>query len=276
MTVFVLQNNSFDRIGRLIVPCLEYCSRHGHEFVDRSLTEDLDVDAIELDESAGLLVYGSVGWAKRFKASRFGGWIDYDEDAFAASNWGPILGERAFNGGGMVMSALEVSARLALGGRFHLRPDKEDKAFAGGVFDAVSWASTIKEREGLLGKKLDDLPCWLSETKAIDAEIRCWFVDGALVEASFYRQDDAMLIERVTDPGMMRLAADLGCLYLPCGTVVLDIALQGDDAAVLEYNPIHSSGWYAADVDRVLGAWVEQLGRKAAPISRGGISPSTV
>ncbi|MCZ7860767.1 ATP-grasp domain-containing protein [Agrobacterium salinitolerans] len=273
MTIFVLQNNSLDRIGRLVLPCVEYCTRHGLEFVDRSLTVDLDVDQLDLDDSGGLLVYGSVGWAKRFKASRFGRWIDYDEDAFATSTWTPVLGERALNGTGEIMTVQEVTRRLASGGRLHLRPDRNDKAFAGGVFDAATWAEMLSEKRSSMSVVLDETECWASATKTIDQEIRCWFVGGELVETSRYRLDGALVIERVDDPAIMRVASELGGRYLPRDNAVMDIALHGGEAYVVEYNKIHSAGWYAADVDRVLDAWVADLGARA--VSRPGISPST-
>jgi hypothetical protein len=273
MTVFVLQNNSLDRIGRLVMPCVDYCTRNGLTFVDRSLTVDLDVDTLDLDDSRGLLVYGSVGWAKRFKDSRFGHWIDYDEDAFATSTWGPLLGERALNGRGELMTVREATDRLALGERLHLRPDRNDKAFAGGLFDAASWNEMLAEKRSAMGVLLDDVVCWASPAKSIDEEIRCWFVGGELVEASRYRKDGALVIERVGDAGVMRVASALGGLYLPRDNAVMDIAFQGGDAYIVEYNKIHSAGWYAADVDRVLDAWVANLELRA--VSRPGISLST-
>lgn len=273
MTLFVLQNNSLDRIGRLVLPCVEYCARHGLEFVDRSLTADLDVDQLDLDESGGLLVYGSVGWAKRFKASRFGRWIDYDEDAFATSTWSPVLGERSLNGKGELITVQEVTRRLALGGHLHLRPDRNDKAFAGGVFDAVTWDGMLAEKRSSTGVFLDETECWASATKEIDQEIRCWFVGGELVEASRYRLNGGLVIERVDDPGILRVASELGGCYLPRDNTVMDIAFHRGEAYVVEYNKIHSAGWYAAEVNRVLDAWVEEL--RARAVNRSGISPST-
>lgn len=245
----------------------------GLEFVDRSLTVDLDVDQLDLDDSRGLLVYGSVGWAKRFKESRFGRWIDYDEDAFATSTWAaPVLGDRALNGTGEIMTVQEVTRRLASGGRLHLRPDRNDKAFAGGVFDAATWDEMLGERRSSMGVVLDDVVCWASATKSIDQEIRCWFVGGELVEASRYRLDGLLVIVRVDDPGIMRVAAALAGCYLPSANAVMDIALHGGEAYVVEYNKIHSAGWYAADVDRVLDAWVADL--EARAVSQPGISRS--
>jgi hypothetical protein len=273
MTVFVLQNNSLDRIGRLVMPCVEYCHRNGLSFVDRSLTVDFDVETLDIDDSRGLLVYGSVGWAKRFKDSRFGHWIDYDEDAFATSTWGPLLGDRALNGRGELMTVQEATRRLALGERLHLRPDRNDKAFGGGLFDAASWEKVLAEKRSSMGVVLDEVVCWASPAKTIDEEIRCWFVGGELVETSRYRKDGALVIERVDDPAIRSVAAELGGLYLPRDNAVLDIAIQGGEAYIVEYNKIHSAGWYAADVGRVLDAWVADLELRA--VSRPGISLST-
>lgn len=161
------------------------------------------------------------------------------------------------------MTVQEVSRRLMSGGRFHLRPDRNDKAFAGGVFDAVTWCEMLADKRSSMGVELDGTACWASEERLIDGEVRCWFVDRELVEASRYRRNGELVTERVDDPGVMRVAAELGGCYLPVDNAVMDVALQGGDAYVLEYNKIHSSGWYAADVDRVLDAWVAHLGARA-------------
>jgi hypothetical protein len=272
MTVFALQNNSLDRIARLVVPCVEYCMRRGLEFVDRSLTAELDVNRLEIDETEGVLVYGSVGWAKRFKDSRFSRWVDYDEEAFATSTWGPLLGAQALNSGGELMTVHDVTRKLASGASLHLRPDRNDKAFAGGVFNEVEWAEMLIERRRTFGVELDEVVCWASATRTIDSEIRCWFVGGELVEASQYRRDNALALRRVDDSGVLKVAAELGNRYLPVDNVVMDIAFQDGEAFVLEYNKIHSAGWYDANVDRVLDAWVANLSARA--ISRLGTSQS--
>lgn len=270
MVLFVLQNNSFDKIGRLIVPCLEYCAARGLPFADRSLTSDLDLETWVLDDAEGMVVYGSVGWMKRFKASRYGRWIDYDEDAFAATTWVPALGSAAFNAHGAELSVSDVTGRLSGSGTsLHVRPNRDDKAFAGGVFDATSWEKMISEMGALTGMDMTEVTCWASEVRKIDAEIRCWFVEGELVEASYYRRCGSMYLERITDAAILGRIASLGCLYLPCGNCVLDVALSEGGMTVLEFNPIHSSGWYAADVTRVLDAWTASF----SPSMRIGLAP---
>nr|WP_250807161.1 ATP-grasp domain-containing protein [Neorhizobium tomejilense] len=255
MALFVLQNNSYDRIGRLVLPCIEYCNASGGRFEDRSLTADLDVDGWELDDSLGLVIYGSVGWMKRFKASRYSRWVHYDEDTFAATTWVPLLGVKAFNRTGSVLTAEEVGRKLAEGGRLHVRPDRDDKAFAGTLFDEKGWREMLTERSGRLGKDMSSIACWASEPREIDAEIRCWIVDGNLVEASYYRRGGRLDTLRVQDAELLHELSRLGELHVPCCNYVMDIAVYGVSLEVLEYNPIHSSGWYAADVAKILDAW---------------------
>lgn len=263
MVVFALQNNSLDHIGRLVVPCVEYCRSRGLDFVDRSLTSDLDVDSLPIDDTGGLIVYGSVGWTKRFKNSRFGEWVDHDQETFAASLWGPLLGERAFNGRGRLMGVGEVSAELEAGKSLHVRPDHEDKAFPGAAFDAKSWGDTIHRRRREYGKGIDDVVCWASDIRPIDEEIRCWVLGGRLVDASRYRRGGALEIERISDRGVLGLAAELVELYAPGRDFVMDMALSQGEGYVLEYNPIHSSGWYGADIGSILGEWVSLTEERA-------------
>ena len=260
MVLFVLQNNSFDRIGRLITPCLDYCRDRGLPFVDRSLTAELDIDAWDLDETSGLLVYGSVGWVKRFKESRYSQWIDYEPDTFAASTWVPILGKAAFNGDGWLSSAREVAERLGADGeRLHVRPDNDDKAFAGALYSREEWNRMLLGRSRLLGKDLSSVLCWVSRPQEIAAEVRCWIVGGDVVGASYYRRGGSHFIEQVEDRGLLETCRELASLYLPARNVVMDIALSGSDHFVLEYNPIHSSGWYAVNVHDVLDCWIADI-----------------
>lgn len=258
MTILVLQNNSQDRIGRLIVPCLDYCRDRGVPFVDRSLTADFDPDALDFGDGEGVIIYGSVGWMKRFKDSRHSRWVHYDPTAFAASVWAPVFGDMAFNGPGRgwLDSAVGVGQALSRGDkRLHVRPDRDDKAFPGGVFNLTEWEAMISDRSALIGVDLSRIECWVSPVRDITAEIRVWIVDGEVVGASYYRRDGGLYLAPVHDQGLLDHLAAYSKTYLPCATVVMDIAFDGAESGVLEFNPIHSSGWYAVDVGAVIDAW---------------------
>lgn len=264
LPVFLLQNNYFDRLSRLVQPCLDFCRERGHDFIDRSLTDDFDPDALDVEWDAypGVIVYGSVGWTKRCADSRLGIRVPYDPISFSSTSWVPLFGNEALNGDGRAMPVSEARARLALSERLHLRPDSDDKAFGGGVYDDLTWSQMEQKRRIDMQRPIsDDLVCWASPVKPICSEHRCWFVDGEFVETSTYRRDGRQHIERAPDLAVLREGMRLAAIHLPNDTVVMDIAETDDGFKVIEFNPVTSSGWYAADVDVILDAWSNMLRR---------------
>lgn len=260
--VFLLQNNYFDQIGRLIQPCLDFCRKHEHEFVDRSLTDDFNPDKLGVDWSAvpGVVIYGSVGWIKRCADSTLAPWSFYDRQNFAAANWVSAFGNNAFNGDGEVKTIAELTRELEQGARFHVRPNADDKAFNGAVYDIDSWSNMIRMREAqrqILPNQ--SLECWVSRIKKIEAEYRCWFIDHELVDISRYRQNNELSLHRETSHEVLDAARALGRLHLPMPNVVMDIAKTADEFKVIEFNPINSSGWYAASTEMILSRWCEML-----------------
>ena len=260
--IFLLQNNYFEQLGRLIQPCLDFCSKNSIDFVDRSMIERFDPDALGVDwtDWAGVIVYGSVQWVKRCRESSLAPWAFYEPEAFASSTWVPYFGDDALNWDGIVITLNELEKRLHVGEQLHVRPDQDDKAFVGGVYDMRSW-------NGMLDRRITDrqsipetnLPCFASSLKEISAEHRCWFVNGDLIDVSTYRKDRQPHVARCLDPGIMREAMRLSKTYLPLPSVVMDVAETETGCKIIEFNPICSSGWYAADVNSILSAWSAML-----------------
>jgi hypothetical protein len=113
--------------------------------------------------------------------------------------------------------------------------------------DEHAWNVLFEQRQ--LQK---DLVCWVSPSQSLFAEWRCWVVGGRVVEVSQYRANDAMCVRRETAQEVHSAAHQLANLHLPAPCVVMDIALNPTGFKVVEYNPIHSSGWYAANIEIVL------------------------
>ncbi|NTF17967.1 ATP-grasp domain-containing protein [Agrobacterium rubi] len=262
--VLLIQNNYFEKLGRLIQPCLDFCYHTDHDIVDRSLTDDFDPDALGVDWSKwpGVILYGSVGWVKRCRKSSLSAWAFHDPHSFASSTWVPIFGSEALNGDGQVLPVGTVRERLLSGETLHLRPDCDDKAFVGAVHDIVSWDQMIEGRqEERQLVPADDLMCFASPVKAIVAEFRCWFVDGVLIDISTYRKDGKQHIERCLDPLVMGAAERLAEKYLPNPSVVMDLADTAGGFKIIEFNPICSSGWYAAHTAQILWAMSDMIRR---------------
>jgi hypothetical protein len=267
--VLFIQNNYFERLGRLIQPCLDFCHDNGHDFIDRSLTDDLDPDDLGVDWSAwpGVIIYGSVGWVKRCRESSLARWSFYDPQSFASSTWVPVFGREALNGDGCVLPLCDFERRLQAGERLHARPDKDDKAFVGGVYGHAEWLAMLEKRAAeRQSRPSAGLMCFASSVKEIRAEHRCWFVDGELVDVSTYRRGGQQHIERCLDIGIMHEALRLAEVYLPNRSAVMDIAETGDGCKVIEFNPICSSGWYAADAGQILWAMSDMIMRGRAQI----------
>jgi hypothetical protein len=265
--IFLLQNNYFDQIGRLIQPCLDFCYRHGHSFLDRSLVDAFDPDklGINCDTVPGVVIYGSVGWVKRCATSTLAPWAFYDSQRFAATSWAPVFGDDALNGDGEVQTVSEAIVRLDRGERFHIRPNRDDKAFNGAVYDSDSWSAMLNDRRKARQSLPDAmLECWASPVKDILAEYRCWFVDHELIDISMYRNDGELSLKRETFGPVPKAAVDLAARHLPMGTIVMDIARTKSGYKVIEFNPINSSGWYAASTEKILTKWCEALVAKAA------------
>jgi hypothetical protein len=205
---------------------------------------------------------------RALKGSSLARFVLHDESRFATSAWARAFGPDALNASGHLAAAHEVGEILVTDGPRHLRPDSVDKAFHGAVVDSANWTQ-VREKRRLNG----DLLCWVSPPQQISAEWRCWVVGGMVVEISKYREDGQKALERETKPEVFASAQRLADRYLPAPCVVLDMAQVGARQVLIEFNPIHTSGWYAADVGKVLGAWLdwslrEWPARKASPRSR--------
>ena len=276
--VFLLQNNYYDQLGRLIQPCLDFCNKNGFQVVDRSLTGSFDPDevGIHLTQTPGVVIYGSVGWVKRCARSNLANWAYYDSQRFASTSWAPIFGKKALNGDGEAQCLSDVLDRLERGERLHIRPNSDDKAFNGGVYDTAGWDDMIaqrRERQQIM--PISDLECWTSPIKEITAEYRCWFIDGELIDVSVYRENGKLFLKRETSHEVLGAARDLASLHLPMKNIVMDVAKTPYGFKVIEFNPINSSGWYAASTEAILANWCEAISFQPANESELITSPSS-
>lgn len=257
MTLFILQNNKMEH---LVYPVLEYCRERGYQWMDRSMTDELDFDAINYDEFGGhhqaMIVYGSVGWTKRAADCVVTGMHVWNHsEVFEADHWQRVLGTNYLNHDGMLVSAgmiEELFDNCIFDYKYHLRPNNEDKAFLGAVYDKESWLKHKEERN-----VNDSLSVMMSSIKKINAEYRSWFIDGEIVEISQYRKNDVHERERITDPALFAVALGLANQLHTGHPYVLDFADTDGGFKLIETNPLHASGWYAADVGRVLDAWIK-------------------
>lgn len=245
-----VQNN---HVERLTVPVARFAHAHGVALEDRSSSSSFDVARCGIDWSlySPVIPYGSVQFVRKLKASLLSRFIWHDEKAFDAQTWLDELGGRLLNAGGLSVCSQDVPRLLAQSSA-HVRPAREDKAFNAAVFTLEAWQAMAAERQ--LSPELD---CWVSRPKDIHQEWRCWLVDGELIEVSRYRKDGQMAVQRSGFDVVADLVRDVARTWTPAPCVVLDVAETAEGLFVLEFNPIHCAGWYAADVDKVMRAWLD-------------------
>jgi hypothetical protein len=248
-TVFFVQNNL---VEHLTAPVAKFAHINGYEIIDRSSTSSMIVDDCGVDWNAysSVFIYGSVQFLRKAKQSSLSKYVQYDEKAFSNELWEFVFQNELLNCGGSVCKASEIT----LSSPIHIRPLNEDKAFTAKVFDSESW-------QAVQCALSPDLLCWVSPVKGIDAEWRCWFIGGELVGASQYREDNAMKVVRGAPEHVLAYTQDIASHWLPAECVVMDVALTLEGLKIVEFNPIHCSGWYAADVENVLQRWVEFVGK---------------
>lgn len=247
---FFVQNNYVERVT---APVALYARARGIDLVDRSSKVDFDPDSLDIDWSQWhpVLPVGSVQFLKALRQSPcITSYIHHDEHAFSSPKCLAELGDSMLNHGGIELVVQDIPDLLGKG-RLHIRPSYVDKAFTAKIFDATSWAAVVTDR-----KLSDNLLCWVSPVRNISGEWRCWVVGGEVIDISRYRQDDHMAINRDVPEHVLLYAKEKAKGWLPASVVVMDISQSEDGLNIIEFNPLHSSGWYAADIPKVLDAWV--------------------
>jgi ATP-grasp domain, R2K clade family 3 len=154
-----------------------------------------------------------------------------------------------------VLSLRQVCGGLAeMGGVAFVRPDADNKLFDGGVYDLASLRSATKSLP-------DDLIVVKAEPQIIDAEWRCFVIDGEVVDGSEYRRNGKPSFS----PGVPQRAVELvevaAKQWLPAPVVCIDVARSGDRLGIVEANCFNASRFYASDITNVVSRVTEFCSR---------------
>lgn len=246
---FFIQNNMIERIT---VPVAKYAHNHGIALEDRSSTSQLNIDdcGINWNNYNPVMIYGSVQFLRKARKSSLERYVLYDEYSFSSETWQKAFGNELLNHDGTIIQVKDIS----INDQMHIRPLNEDKAFNAKVFDRASWNSVLHDKDRNISP---ELLCWVSDVKHIQGEWRCWFVGNELIDFSQYRDNNNMKVIHDIPADVAAYAKEMAQTWLPKQCVVMDIAKTDKGLKVIEFNPIHCSGWYAVDVDKVLDNWTE-------------------
>ena len=207
----------------------------------------------------------AIGGTSMLEIARTRGWQTFTDNLDFRSQqvaWGSLL----FNADSRVMPLGAVMDGWAGGSRF-IRPVNDGKAFTGGLFDRQTWQETMETMEarqrdparagarpGVL--PLLDLPVQVAAPKKIYTEHRLWVVDGCVATASGYRRGGQLFLDGwgSVDPAVLDFGRAVIRRWVPDRAFCLDIFEGEDGFRIGEVNCIQSSGFYGADVQRIVDA----------------------
>jgi hypothetical protein len=202
--------------------------------------------------------YGSIGVAKVAKEH---GWVpgvfegDFSSTAYKA------LGKDFLNHDARVHSlsrAVQVANSMEAG-TFFCKPNDDNKAFAGQVFDVrnfAGWVERMREIGYLDENDFDVVTC---SVKPLAIEYRAVVVGGRIADMCIYRQWQTVMPEREWDPDVANMIYSCHDRYRPADVYVIDVAQTLEGLKVVEYNTFNSAGLYALDVATIVEAVSEYI-----------------
>lgn len=210
-----------------------------------------------------VVCYGSIGVAK---VAFENGWIPgvfSDEAAFTYEAYRDALSDLILNEDAVKVRMSEVEALAVKRGldRFFIKPNDDNKAFAGAVMAASEYAVWVERMRDIGYLDDNDIEVVISEPRSIGVEWRVIVVDGEIVESSIYKQWGRAMAERHRHPDVDAIVKEAHARFQPAPVYVIDVGQVGDDYKVIEYNTFNSAGLYACDVARVIDAVSEYVGK---------------
>jgi hypothetical protein len=262
LPLVVVQNN---HVERLTGPLAKAARHAGIALHDVSSGEHAGDRPLPEGEWSPILVVGSIlftnQWAR--KRPELAKWIFWDDAKYDAAVWRETIGDAYLNAQGRETTVGELQSSLS--GPMHVRPRSGVKM----VGEKVRTESQTGQRSipGIVVTpgELADLridpatPIWAAPPREIMAEVRVWMIGGRAAAASTYRVSGQP--RYCTDDRIVRQAcaeaSRMHGVWHPGRHYVVDVALTPEGMKVIEYNPIHSSGWYAADPAGIMQAFFE-------------------
>lgn len=243
--LLLVQNNQ-PRIVYLATPLANAADFLGIDIHDMSYGTNLPNmrPLPNLSEYDKVFIFGSVGfihdWAAMHPALKK--WVYWNSALSSAKLWADMLGEMFHNHDGRMVTM--VDAISSKDPPRHYRPIGTSKKIAGSIL-SFSELDTLAKTENIP----DGFLLWSSAPKIIQAEVRIWVVNGSITMASTYRIYGTLdlQISHPFIPDAVSAAQKIINRFSPSENFVIDVGLVDNEWGLIEFNPIHSAGWYACD-----------------------------
>jgi hypothetical protein len=249
--LWVIQNNLGSHTD---IQSLEAaCNRLGYPSLSVKVTPFSD-EVPDVPSDRPVLFYGSARFIQNVQ--RLGRWIPgafWEERLFRFSTLLQNYGSHMLNASAQISTMAEFAAQTMNETReFFIRPDRDLKEFAGGIFTFAEfrdWADRL--RPG--GFEIDlSMPIVAADPLVIDEEWRLFVADQRVVTGSLYRQSGELCVSRALPDNVMQFGNLIARLWSPAPLFALDVARVKEGLRVIEANGFNSSGFYASDVERIV------------------------
>jgi len=255
---WVLQKNLFAEAAfEGLVTALER-QETPHEIVSvRHFAHDMEPD---LNPEGHVYVCGSTAIGK---IARQKGWVPgYFDDNLDYELTMKHYGEDCLNWRGKVTTLREVTRDMLVDpdAKFFTRPTLDLKSFSGQVMDWEDF-DAWRTKVVALCDQPNSFSTLMPEDKIIVAplsklytETRFYVVDGEVVTGSQYKAGHNVYYTSDVMPFIKEFAQKMVDKWQPNRAFVLDIADTDEGPKVIEINAINSSGFYACDMNKYVGA----------------------
>jgi ATP-grasp domain, R2K clade family 3 len=140
--------------------------------------------------------------------------------------------------------------------RMFVRPAADNKHFTGKVFakaEFEAWREAICAPDASHSTSLTPgTQIQFCVPSTIHAEYRFWIVAGEIVTQSLYRRGGAVFYASDVDDRLHDFVAARIAEWSPHETFVIDVCDTPNGIRIVEINTLNSSGFYAADLQRLV------------------------
>lgn len=209
-----------------------------------------DPESPQIEVEGLVIFYGATNFINVVHKS--GKWkpaVFFDESKFRISEY--MKHWKMLNENAEITTLKEFGSRnLNPDDLYFIRPDKDLKEFAGEVirFGTFSeWTDRIS-----FGDELFDCEIIVAEPVGIADEWRLFIVNGKVVTSSHYRTYGLLTSFPETPQEVIIFAEEMAKIWSPAEVFVLDVGKSGNDLYIIEANCMNSSGFYCADVVKLV------------------------
>jgi hypothetical protein len=176
--------------------------------------------------------------------------VFFDPERFQHRAYAQAWGTDLLNAGAEVLTWEALLARPWPGGeaRF-VKPNDDLKRFTGGVLRHADCAA-LHARLVEVGWAPPGSEVVVGPAREVDAEWRLFVVGGAIVTGSMYRPS----ADAFVPPEVETFARGVVARWTPADAFALDVARVDGGFKVVECNCLNGSGFYLADVERLVRA----------------------